>query len=124
MLERQYHQVRVTINCLFLSSCLTSKRMMGLPEGYVEKPICELFGELAENAFLLPENSGEGKTYRDFLPKELWHFRKKCQFKFKTNTELPYFQLALSSPLEGRTQLPFYLESEYSKHLIGNGWCK
>lgn len=98
------------------------ERMMGFSTGYVKKPICELFSELTMKAFLHPETSAEGKTYRDFLGRELWHFRKKCQFKFQPCSEPPYFQLALSSPQEGKLRHDFYTEEQYCKHLIGNGW--
>lgn len=98
------------------------EKMMGLPKGYVENHLSRLFGELTEKAFLLPETSQEGKTYRDFLPREFWHFRKKCHFKCIAYSEPPYFQLALSSPLEGKLQPSFYTEKQYCKHLIGNGW--
>lgn len=98
------------------------EKMIGLPAGYVEKPIGRLFSELTQKAFVLPESSDKGETYRDFLPREFWHFRKRCNFKFLANSELPYFQLALSSPLEGKSQLAFYSEKQYCKHLIGNGW--
>ena len=97
------------------------ERMMGLPTGYVEKPVSRLFSELSQNAFILPE-SEEGKSYRDFLRRQAWHFRRKTSFKFRTNDQPPFFQLALSSPKEGKTQLAFYTEDEYCKHLIGNGW--
>ena len=40
------------------------EKMMGLPTGYVEKPLKILFNELAINAFLNPEFSNEGKSYR------------------------------------------------------------
>lgn len=97
------------------------EQMMGLPPGYVEKPLKRLFNELAQNAFLLPETS-EGVTYRDFLPRDLWHFRKKCNFKCVHHSEPPHFRLALSSPQEGKSQRSFYTEDQYGKHLIGNGW--
>ena len=37
--------------------------IMGLPEGYVSRPMKELFGELALNGFLRPEMN-LGKTYK------------------------------------------------------------
>jgi len=98
------------------------EKMMGLPAGYVEKPVSRLFCELTQKAFVLPESSDEKKTYRDFLPRDFWHYRKKCQFKFLVNSKYPFFQLALSSPLEGKSQLAYYMEGQYCKHLIGNGW--
>lgn len=97
------------------------ERMMGFPTGYVEKPVRNLFTELTTNAFLLPETSEEGKTYRDFLDRDFWHYRKECQFKFKPNSEPPFFQLALSSPQEGKSQ-NFYMQDQYCKHLVGNAW--
>mmetsp|Transcript_4758 Transcript_4758/g.10215 ORF Transcript_4758/g.10215 Transcript_4758/m.10215 type:complete len:375 (+) Transcript_4758:131-1255(+) len=98
------------------------EKMMGLPAGYVERPVGRLFNELAQKAFVLPESSAEYKTYRDFLPRDYWHFRRECQFKFLPKSEAPFFQLALSSPLEGKSQLAFYEDKQYCKHLIGNGW--
>jgi hypothetical protein len=98
------------------------ERMMGLPIGYVQHPVCRLFGQLTENAFIRPETSAEGKTYRDFLPRQFWHFRRVCKFKFRPCPEPPFFQLALSSPLEGKNELSFFTADEYGKHLIGNGW--
>jgi hypothetical protein len=100
------------------------EKMMGLPIGYVQDPMGNLFNQLSVNAFLNPEMA-VSKTYRDFLPRSLWHFRRECKFKFKPLTELaepPFFQLALSSPLEGKQNLSFYTKEEYCKHLIGNGW--
>lgn len=96
--------------------------MMGLPIGYVEQPLSELFSQLKLHAFVQPETSAEGKTYRDFLSRSLWHFRRMCKFKFYPCVEHPFFQLALSSPLEGETDFSFFTEEEYGKHLIGNGW--
>lgn len=98
------------------------ERMMGLPIGYVQQPVCTLFSQLTENAFIRPETSAEGTTYRDFLPRQFWHFRRVCKFKFRPNPEPPFFQLALSSPLEGKNDLAFFIADEYCKHLIGNGW--
>jgi len=40
------------------------EKMMGLPVGYVEDPIKNLFTELAEKAFQLPETN-LGKTYSE-----------------------------------------------------------
>jgi hypothetical protein len=97
------------------------ERMMGLPVGYVEEPLRHLFTELAKNAFVLPE-SNEGKTYRDYLPRSLWHFRKRCKFQFHPSSEYPFFQLHLSSPLEGKKLLTYFSQEQYCKHLIGNGW--
>ena len=94
------------------------ERMMGLPTGYVEKAIHQLFSDLTENAFLQPEVSPKGKTYKDFLDKKLWHFRKKCHFKFQPSSVHPYFQLALSSPQEGKLKEDFYTEEQYCKHLV------
>lgn len=58
----------------------------------------------------------------DYLPQGLWHFRKKCNFKFEAITDEPFFRLQISSPLEGKKDLVYFNEDEYSKHLIGNGW--
>lgn len=98
------------------------ERMMGLPIGYVQLPLSELFSQLTSHAFVQPETSAEGKTYRDFLTKSLWHLRRTCKFKFHPCVEPPFFQLALSSPLEGKNDFSFFTEEEYGKHLIGNGW--
>lgn len=58
----------------------------------------------------------------DFLPRSLWHFRKKCKFKFKPCNEAPFFQIELSSPIEGKQKLSYFNAEQYCKHLIGNGW--
>lgn len=58
----------------------------------------------------------------DFLPRNLWHFRKKCHFKFEAKNDEPFFQLLISSPLEGKKDLVYFNQKEYGKHLIGNGW--
>jgi hypothetical protein len=42
--------------------------------------------------------------------------------KFQPNPDHPFFQLALSSPLEGKCRLASYNEEQYGKHIIGNGW--
>lgn len=42
------------------------EKMMGLPEGYIEKPLKYVFEQLEENAFKLPEVT-VGKTYREFF---------------------------------------------------------
>jgi hypothetical protein len=42
------------------------ERMMGLPLGYIEKPLDELFNQLREKAFKNPEINSEGKTYRKY----------------------------------------------------------
>ncbi len=98
------------------------ERMMGLPIGYVQQPLNWLYRELTFNAFLNLETSTVGKTYRDFLHRNCWHFRRMCKFEFQPSSEHPFFQLALSSPLEGGTKLSFFAKDEYCKHLIGNGW--
>ena len=85
-------------------------------------PVQKLFSELTTNAFINPETSEEGKTYRDYLHPDLWHYRKLCLFKFQPYSENPFFQLALSSPQEGKLQPSFYTEEQYCKHLVGNGW--
>jgi hypothetical protein len=47
---------------------------------------------------------------------------KQCQFRVKNKIgESPYFQIEISAPREGRKQISFYDEEEYSKRLIGNG---
>ena len=58
----------------------------------------------------------------DFLPRGLWHFRKKCKFKFEPSTNEPFFHILLSSPLEGKKNLVYFNQEQYCKHLIGNGW--
>lgn len=42
------------------------ERMMGLPSGYIEKPLDDLFNQLREKAFKLPEINTEGKTYHKY----------------------------------------------------------
>ena len=98
------------------------EKMMGFPAGYVAKPLRRLFSELTENAFLQPENTKDGKSYRDFLPREFWHYRHRCSFKFQPSTQPPYFQLEISSPQEGKSTTSFYSEDQYCKHLVGNAW--
>jgi hypothetical protein len=127
------------------------EKMMGLPVGYVKgpgewtslchslfflhcfiankcdilpfiSPVHKLFSELTTNAFINPETSDKGKTYREFLHRDFWHYRKRCLFKFQPYSEDPFFQLALSSPQEGKLQPSFYTEEQYCKHLVGNGW--
>lgn len=95
------------------------ERMMGLPQSYVGKPLKVLFSDLTHKAFLQPETSAEGKCYRDFLQRRLWHFRKKASFKLKPFSDYPFFNLLISSPREGKQQLAFYEEEQYCKHLIG-----
>ena len=85
-------------------------------------PVQKLFSELTTNAFINPETSEEGKTYRDYLHPNLWYYRKLCLFKFQPYFENPFFQLALSSPQEGKLQPSFYAEEQYCKHLVGYGW--
>lgn len=99
------------------------EKMSGLPVGYCELALNELFKKLTEDAFLKPENAQTPKTYKDFLDTSLWHFAKKCKFRFKTSKEpvFPFFQIEISAPSEGRKQLSYYDEEEYCKHLIGNG---
>lgn len=99
------------------------ERMMGLATGYVSEPVKRLFNELTEDAFYRPESSADGKTYRHFLRRDFWHFRKKCHFKFHHSTQPPFFfQLSISSPQEAKSKPSFYLKDQYCKHLIGNGW--
>ena len=95
------------------------ERMMGLPHSYVGKPLKALFSDLTHKALLQPETSAEGKCYRDFLHRRLWHFRKKAHFKLRPSSEHPFFHLAISSPREGKQQLAFYEEEQYCKHWIG-----
>jgi hypothetical protein len=99
------------------------EKMSGLPVGYCELALNELFKKLTEDAFLKPENAQAPKTYKDFLDKSLWHFAKKCKFGFKSSKQpvFPFFQIEISAPSEGRKQLSYYDEEEYCKHLIGNG---
>lgn len=42
------------------------ERMMGLPVGYVERPLQYLFEQLRDNAFKLPETNIEDKTYSEY----------------------------------------------------------
>jgi hypothetical protein len=58
----------------------------------------------------------------DLLDSNLWHFRKKCYFKFEPFNDEPFFQLRISSPLEGKKELDFFNKVGYCKHLVGNGW--
>ena len=95
--------------------------MMGLPSGYVALPMNKLYDELTNGAFLLPETN-PGTTYRDFLPRDLWHLRKKCRFKEKPSRDDPLFQILISSPLEGKAELDYFSRDQYAKRLIGNGW--
>ena len=86
--------------------------MMGLPPGYVEKPLKRMFTELAQNAFYVPETS-EDVTFRNFLPRDLWRLRKKTKFRFHPDPSEPFFHLSLSSPQEGKSQPSFYTEEQY-----------
>jgi hypothetical protein len=97
------------------------EKMSGLPIGYCEVPLNNLYNQLTEDAFLKPENAGSCKTYKDFLDKTLWHFAKKCKFAFKGSNDPPFFQIEISAPPEGRKEVSYFDEKEYCKHLIGNG---
>ena len=46
-------------------SVLEREKMMGLPIGYVSKPMKELFHQLAIYGFYFPETE-EGTTYKDW----------------------------------------------------------
>ena len=59
-------KVKPTEDGRFVKSTYSVKEreiMMGLPEGYVSKPMKELFREIALNGFLRPEMN-IGKTYK------------------------------------------------------------
>ena len=59
-------KVKPTEDGRFVKSTYSVKEreiMMGLPEGYVSKPMKELFREIALNGFLCPEMN-IGKTYK------------------------------------------------------------
>ena len=98
--------------------------MMGLPAGYCSKPLQILFHELTTNAILEPERNADGKkTYRDFLPKQYWHLRKKIKLQhYAKPGEVPYFEIGIATPQESRQKLAFFKAEQYGKHLIGNGW--
>lgn len=98
------------------------EKMLGLPLGYVQDAVNNLFCKLTTDAFLKPETM-EGTSYRDFLDPSLWHFRKKCYFKVKPRFgEPPFFQIEISAPREGKQNLEYFDEESYCKHLLGNGW--
>jgi hypothetical protein len=98
------------------------EKMLGLPLGYVEDAVNNLFRSLTGDAFLKPETI-EGTSHRNFLDQSLWHFRKKCYFKIKPRfNEPPFFQIEISAPREGKQKLEYFDEDSYSKHLLGNGW--
>ena len=64
--DERMTKVKPTEDGRYLKSTYSVKEreiMMGLPEGYVSKPMRELFGEIAQNGFLNPEMY-LGKTYK------------------------------------------------------------
>jgi hypothetical protein len=97
--------------------------MIGLPIGYVQRATKDLFDRLTIGGFLKPETQlGMRFRQKECLEPELWHFADQCKFKVKKMLDPPFFQIELSSPLEGRKNHTFYDEIGYCKHLIGNGW--
>ena len=64
--DERMTKVKPTEDGRFVKSTYSVKEreiMMGLPEGYVSKPMKELFREIALNGFLCPEMN-IGKTYK------------------------------------------------------------
>lgn len=99
------------------------EKMMGLPPGYVSKPVKTLFNEIATCAILHPETSADGKTYRDFMDPRFWYLRKKVKFQhYPKKGEDPYFEIGIATPRENKQTLDFFKEEQYCKHLIGMGY--
>jgi len=97
--------------------------MTGLPTGYAQKAMKDLFDRLSIGGFQKPETTvGMRFRQKECLDPELWHFAEQCKFKVKQKLDFPYFQIEVSDPLEGRAKLSYYDEEGYCKHLIGNGW--
>ena len=64
--DKRMTKVKPSEDGRYLKSTYSVKEreiMMGLPEGYVSKPMKELFLEIAQNGFLYPEMN-LGKTYK------------------------------------------------------------
>mmetsp|Transcript_33065 Transcript_33065/g.48461 ORF Transcript_33065/g.48461 Transcript_33065/m.48461 type:complete len:147 (+) Transcript_33065:366-806(+) len=96
--------------------------MQGLPIGYVSEPVKKLFDDLTQKAFVNAEQTTEKlKSWRDILDRDLWHFRK-CRFRVKPQRDVPFFNIQLSIPKEGKKKDSLLNEQQYCKHLIGNGW--
>jgi len=99
------------------------EKMMGLPAGYVSKPLKKLFHEITTCAILKPETSADGKTYRDFMDRRFWHLRKKIKLQhYPREREEPYFEIGIATPIENKKKLAFFKEEQYCKHLIGMGF--
>jgi len=97
--------------------------MIGLPIGYVETAMKDLFNRLTIGGFIKPETQlGTRFRQRGCLDPELWHFADQCKFKVKQKVDHPLFQIEISNPKEGKKNYTYYNEEGYCKHLIGNGW--
>lgn len=99
------------------------EKMMGLPPGYVSRPMKILFNEITTCAILHPETSAVGKTYRDFMHPRFWYLRKKVKLQhYPKKGEPPYFEIGIATPRENKQTLDFFKEDQYCKHLIGMGY--
>ncbi len=99
------------------------EKMMGLPPGYVSKPVKQLFDQITTCAILQPETSADGKTYRDFMERQFWYLGKKIKYQhYPKRGEDPYFEIGIATPIENKKKLDYFKEEQYSKHLIGMGF--
>jgi hypothetical protein len=99
------------------------EKMMGLPPGYVGKPLKQLFNQITTHAILQPETRTDGKTYRDFMERRFWYLRKKIKLQeYPKKGEEPYFEIGIATPIENKKKLDYFKEEQYSKHLIGMGF--
>lgn len=90
------------------------EKMMGFPDGYVEKPLKKLFRKVT-SAFVSPDWTLEFLEYEEFsgLP---FAYRPK-------EKEPPFFQLLIGSPRPENQKTQYYFtDNEYAKHLIGNAF--
>lgn len=91
------------------------EKMIGLPPGYIQTAMKNLFQKLTTEGLLKAEEVIHKTGFKDCSDDaSLQPFYRPNMVKRKDRK--------ISAPLEGKTQFSFYDEEGYSKHLIGNGW--
>lgn len=97
-------------------SVLERERMLGFPEGYVERAVGHLYEALLENAY--SKTNPEEKAWRESLDSKFSCFSGE-PVKFRAG---PYeIKLQMSPPLVNQ-QRDFFTDEEYAKHLLGNSF--
>jgi len=93
------------------------EKMLGLPKGYVEDAVNELYAQLTQA--MMVEFEAEA-TWKNKLNKKYHHFTSR-KYKFISKTEAPFMEIKMSTWSTNKNE-DFLTCEQYSKRLLGNGW--